>query len=356
MKITPSLLILLLIVFGCNRSNNEDLDPTLDTSEMYFPPINSNIWETTTVDYWNADKLEELHLFLEENNSKSLMILVNGRIAVESYYNGHHADATWQWNSAGKTLVTATVGLAAQQGYLNIQNPVSDYLGTAWTSTTIEQESLITPFHLLSMTSGLNDETNLVTKANMSYLADAETRWSYSNVFQKLIDVVDESTQQDFRTYFDEQLAQKIGMTGTWNYGLLFKIFHSNTRSMARFGLLALNQGTWNEEEILNQSFFNASTTTSQNLNPSYGYLWWLNGKESYRVPGSQQVFQTSLIPNAPADCYAAMGASEQRIYVVPSKNMVIVRMGETSNSGATEFAVSSFDNLFWEQLNAVWE
>ena len=170
------------------------------------------------------------------------------------------------------------------------------------------------------MTSGINDESNLVIKSNLTYLADAGTRWSYHNVFQVLMDVVAAAASQDFEPYFNNKLKDKIGMEGYWNNGLLFTIYHSNTRSMARFGLLALNKGKWENDQILNESFFTESISSSQNINPSYGYLWWLNGKSNYMVPGSQTVYQGTLIPNAPADMYAAMGAEDQRIYVIPGK------------------------------------
>ena len=123
---------------------------------------------------------------------------------------------------------------------------------------------------------------------------------------------------------------------------------------MSRFGLLALNNGKWNNEQIINENFFNESTATSQNINPSYGYLWWLNGKSKYMIPSEQSVYPGSLVPNAPADMYAAMGASDQRIYVVPSKKMVIVRMGDAANPKDPYFAVSGFDNALWEKINAV--
>jgi CubicO group peptidase (beta-lactamase class C family) len=139
-----------------------------------------------------------------------------------------------------------------------------------------------------------------------------------------------------------------------WNNGLIFKIYHSNTRSMARFGLLALNKGKWKSETIINETFFNESIRTSQNINPSYGYLWWLNGKNSYMIPGGQTVYQSTLVPNAPLDMYAAMGAADQRIYVIPSKNMVIIRMGDASDTANSSFALSGFDNALWQKINAV--
>ena len=282
------------------------------------------------------------------------MILVNGRIVMEEYFNGHSATATWPWSSAGKTLVSTTTGIAQQEGLLNINNKVSQYLGNGWTSEPLEKENLITPKHLLTMTSGLNDESNWVIKSNLTYLADAGTRWSYSNVFQKLIDVVAASSNQTFENYFNAKLKNKIGMDGFWNFGTIFTIYHSNTRSMARFGLLFLNKGKWKNEQIINETYLNEAISTSQNINPSYGYLWWLNGKSKYMVPGSQTVYPTALVPNAPADMYAAMGAEDQRIYVIPSKNMVVIRMGDASDPQNPNFALSGFDAALWDKINAV--
>ena len=82
--------------------------------------------------------------------------------------------------------------------------------------------------------------------------------------------------------------------------------------------------------------------------------MWWLNGKSNFILPGGQTSYTGSIVPNAPAEMYAAMGAADQRIYVIPSKKIVIVRMGEASNPANPNFAVSGFDNELWEKINAV--
>jgi CubicO group peptidase (beta-lactamase class C family) len=97
---------------------------------------------------------------------------------------------------------------------------------------------------------------NLVIKSNLTYLADAGTRWSYSNVFQILMDVVAAASDQEFETYFDAKLKNKIGMDGYWDNGVIFKIYNSTTRSMARFGLLALNNGKWKDEQSNKRNVF----------------------------------------------------------------------------------------------------
>jgi hypothetical protein len=93
-------------------------------------------------------------------------------------------------------------------------------------------------------------------------------------------------------------------------------------------------------------------TNTSQNLNLSYGYLTWLNGKATHMLPTVQFSFGGSMVPNAPADMYAALGKNDQKIYVVPSKKLVIIRMGESA--GNVQLAVSSFDNELWGYLKDV--
>lgn len=323
---------------------------------MYFPSASGSNWEIQPISSlsWNQSAVQPLKDFLVQNNSKSFMILVNGRIVMEEYFNGHTAITTLPWNSAGKTLVTAAIGIAQQEGLLNINTRVSDFLGTGWTNAPLNKELLITSKHLLTMTSGLSDASNSVIPANLTYLADAGSRWSYHNVFQKLMDVVAKASNQNFDTYFNTKIKSAIGMDGFWNNGLIFKIYHSNTRSMARFGLLALNKGKWNNQQILNQAFFNESISASQTINPAYGYLWWLNGKSNYMVPGGQINFSGNLVPNAPADMFAAMGAEDQRIYIIPSKNMVVVRMGDASDPSNPSFAVSGFDNALWQRINSL--
>lgn len=354
MKIKILLLLITLSFLACKKKIDE---PTPTSSEqMYYPPNNATDWETKSAASlgWKQTAIDDLKKFLVEKNSKSFMILVNGRIVLEEYFNGHSQNTSWQWNSAGKTLVATTTGLAQQEGLLNINTAANQYLGTGWTSEPLTKENLISVRHLLTMTSGLDESSDLVIKSKLTYVADAGTRWAYANVFQKLMDVVSSASKQTFESYFDNKLKNKIGMDGFWDDGIIFKIYNSNTRSMARFGLFALNNGKWNKEQIISESFFSESIKTSQNINPSYGYLWWLNGKSSYMIPGSQNVFQGNLIPSAPSDMYAAMGASDQRIYVIPSKNMVIVRMGNASDPANPSFAVSGFDESLWQKINAV--
>ncbi len=344
----------IISIFSCTKDavNN----PPAPSTTMYFPNNTDTAWERISPSTlgWNENAIQPLLDYLNKKHTKSFMVLVNGRIAMEEYFNGHSSSASWQWNSAGKTLVAESVGIAQQEGLLNINEKVSAYLGEAWSSEPLEKENLITIRHLLTMTSDLSDSSELVIKPNLTYMADAGTRWSYSNVFQLLMDVVAAASGQDFDTYFTTRIKDKIGMNGTWNHGVIFTIYYSNTRSMARFGLLALNDGKWKSDQVINEPYFTESIHTSQNINPSYGYLWWLNGKSSYMIPGGQTVYPGSMIPNAPSNMFSAMGASDQRIYVVPDKKMVIVRMGDASDPLHPTFGLSGFDTTLWGKINAV--
>nr|WP_294787023.1 serine hydrolase [uncultured Flavobacterium sp.] len=347
--------ILTAVLFiSCSKESSET---DISTSEnMYFPPAAGTTWETKSIAdlKWNQNTVQPLLDYLQLKNSKSFIILVNGRIVLENYFNGHNSNSLWYWASAGKTLTSTVTGIAQQEGLLNINNKVSQYLGTGWTSETLAKENLITCKHLLTMTSGLDDSTDEVAPENLIYKADAGTRWAYHNVYVKLQDVVSKASGQSWENYFNTKLRDKIGMSGTWTQLGVNSVYASTTRSMARFGLLMLNKGKWENNVILNEAFFNEATTTSQNINLGYGYLWWLNGKANYHLPQSQLTFQGSVIPTGPSDMFMALGKNDQKIYVVPSKKMVVIRMGEAADN--VNLALSDFDKVLWEKISALYQ
>ena len=325
---------------------------------MYFPPIASNSWETKTIASlnWKQAAVQPLLDYLDQKHTKSFIVLVNGRIVIENYFNSHTATTNWYWASAGKTLTSTVTGIAAQENSVDLNAKVATYLGTGWTSEPLAKENLITIKNLLTMTSGIEDITNGdgVAPANLQYKADAGTRWAYHNVYVKLQDVVAQASGQTWSNYFNTKLRDKIGMDGTWLTIDNNSVYFSTTRSMARFGLLILNNGKWENNSIINQNYCTAATTTSQDINKSYGYLWWLNGKSSYHLPQSQQEFPGSLIPAGPTDMYIALGKNDQKIYVIPSKKMVVIRMGDAADN--VNLALSDFDNTLWQKINALYQ
>ena len=353
----PVSFCLTLLFLGCASSDDSQPTPETTPSGIYFPPNNdpNNTWEEATATQvgWNNSEIQPLLDFLEEKHSKGFIMLYNGKMVVEHYMNGHENGSIWYWASAGKTLTSTVSGIAQEEGLLDINQKVSDYLGTGWTSAALDKENLITCKHLLSMSSGLDDSLgDDVSPANLHYVADAGTRWAYHNVYVKMQDVVAAASGESWNSYFNTKLKDPIGMDGNWfNLGDL-SVYGSTTRSMARFGLMIYAHGKWQDQQIVPEFFLDEATNTSQNINLAYGYLWWLNGKSSYHLPQSQFQFPGRLIPNAPDDMYAALGKNDQKIYVVPSKKLVVVRMGDVADG--ENFAVSTFDNDLWAYINAV--
>lgn len=356
------LLIIGLLSIACSTDADtaiqDDFISEQTAINLYFPPLNSTEWETTTLTElkWNEVATQALYTFLEEKNTKAFIVLKNGRIAVEWYGTDFTQDYPWYWASAGKTLTSFTTGIAQEEGFLALTDKSSDYLGEGWTSLTTEKEGLITVWNQLSMTTGMDDtQGDCKTPDCLTYIADAGTRWSYHNApYTLLQDVITNASNTDFPTYFNTKLRDRIGMTGQWfSTNESNNVYWSTARSMARFGLLNLNNGVWDETTILGDtSFLKGMKNTSQPLNKSYGYLWWLNGKESAMIPQSQVIFETTLMPNAPEDLYAGLGKNDQKLYIVPSQNLVIVRMGE--DTGVTTLGPSSFDNELWELINSI--
>ena len=328
----------------------------------YFPPTNGNQWDTVSPASlgWCADKLDTVYSFLQSKSTKGFIILKGGKIAAEKYFGSFTQDSLWYWASVGKSLTSFLIGVAQQEGKLNINDSVSHYIGSGWTSCTPQQEGKITLKNLLSMTSGLDDgiaptpqEPNpddCTRPECLQYKADAGTRWAYHNAaYYMLHNVLDSATGLSPNLYTFQKLRNTTGLTGVWSDHL----FISRVRDLARFGLLVLNKGKWNTTTILSDSvYYNAMKNSSQNINPSYGYLWWLNGKSSYKVPGFQLSFNGELIPTAPAEMFAGLGKNDQKLYIVPSMDLVIVRMGEAA--GPPLFALSSFDQDLWGLLSQV--
>ncbi len=331
----------------------------LSAQELYFPPINSDEWETldpATLN-WCPERIDSLTQFLADKNTKAFIILKDGKIVLENYFDDFTQDSVWYWASAGKTLTAFLTGMAQDMNMLNINDPTSDYLGQGWTSLDSTQEAQITIRHQLSMSTGLDDASGNADCTDpecLLFLADPDNRWAYHNAPYTLLgSVIEEALGQSLNQIVANQMNARTGLTGLYIPVGYNKVFFSKPRSMARFGLLMLNNGDWDGDQLItDQNYMYDMVNTSQDFNLSYGYLWWLNGKGSYMLPTLQNIFESDLIPAAPSDTYAALGKNDQKIYVTPSQNMVVIRMG--NSAGQPLFALSSFDNELWEYINAL--
>jgi len=329
------------------------------SAQTYFPPLVGKQWDTISPAQlnWCTDSIPSLLNYVGSNQSKGFIVLVDGKIAIEKYYGTFTQDSIWYWASAGKSLLATTVGIASQENLIDIQKPSSFYLDTSWTSCSISDELNIRIVHQLSMTSGINDnvaDVDCTLPSCLTCIAPAGTRWAYHNAIYTLLEgVISNATGQTLNAYLNSKIKSKTGMTGIYLKQGYNNVFYSNARSMARFGLLAMNNFIWNGDTILKDGNYKTQmTNTSQNMNLSYGYLWWLNGKSSFMVPSSQFVFNTSLLPNAPADLFTALGKNGQIINVIPSKKIVVIRIGDQpTNSNDLPII---FNNEIWKRLNYV--
>ena len=349
------ILILFVFLFSFNSCKKTPVipNPNPTTESYYFPPLTGDIWGTKTASslQWDTTKLNAAFDYAGTKNTYGLIVLQNGRIVKEQYWNNWTKDTRYYIASAGKSIVAFLTGIAQEDGLLNINDKTSQHLGTGWTSLPINKENLITLKNNLTMTTGLDDavaDPDCEDPACLTYVSDAGTRWAYHNAPYRLLQtVIANASSQTFDQYCAQHLFDKIGMSRAFWYN---KTMWCTTREAARFGSLILNKGKWDNNVILaDSSYFQSMTNTSQNLNKSYGYLWWLNGKSSFMVPTSQIVFPGYMAPDAPADMIMALGKDDKKIYIVPSLNMVVVRLGDAA--GNITLGPSSFDNEFWLRM-----
>lgn len=351
-------LALTTLVLSCSKNGGE---PGPDNSNtLYFPPVSGSEWQTTDMASlgWSDGTVNDLYTYLEQKNTKAFIVLKNGKIVIEKYFGLFTKDSLWYWASAGKTLTAFLSGIAQDEGLFDLSDKTSRFLGNGWTSLPQAKEDLITIRHQLTMTTGLDDDVtpdnDCTDPACLQYRADAGTRWAYHNAPYTLMEkVIQNASGVSYNSYFQQKVRDRVGMNGLWIKTGYNNVYYSNARSMARFGLLMLNKGKWDQTRILADTlYFQDQVSSSQNFNLSYGYLTWLNGKASHMLPGLELTFIGSMMPNAPTDMYAALGKNDQKIYVVPSQKLVVIRMGESA--GNVQLALSSFDNELWGKLKTI--
>jgi len=340
---------LLFLSFGWNNGNSQSL---------YFPPTNNNLpWDTLSpiTLNWCPDKIDSLYSYLGIQDTKGFIVLKDGKIVLEKYFGTFTKDSLWYWASAGKTITSFLVGKAQEENYLSITDTTSSYLGNGWTNCPLLKERKITIQNQLTMTTGLDDlvpDNHCTIDTCLNYIADAGTRWAYHNApYTLLEDVINNATNLSINNYTQAKLKSPTGMDGLWFTSGYDNVYASTPRSMARFGLLAQNDFIWNGDTLLNDTAYrHQMVNTSQSLNQSYGYLWWLNGKSSFMVPTIPFVFPGSLCPKSPSDIFSGIGKNGQLVSISKSKGLVMVRMGNNVNNNEVPFVL--LDSI-WSKLNA---
>lgn len=333
-----------------NPDNPENPETGATSSLPYFFPGPSGNWETISADSINieASKLEEILSFAGEKNTYGFMMLYKGRIVVERYWNGWDHGTRWPIASASKSIVSLLAGIAQENNFLSLSDRTSKFLGEGWSILPRKKEDKITIRHHLSMTTGLDETHECQTRDCFQFKSDAGTRWAYhNNAYYLLHRIIETSSGMSMNDFTKDYLGGIIGLSNTnWED---FNISLS-TRDMARFGVLIASKGKWSTTTVLADSvYFKTMLKSSTEKNRAYGYLWWINGGDSFMIPGDRTTYKGPLISSAPADLISAMGKGDKKIYIVPSKHLVIVRHG--ADTGDNVFGPSSFDTELWEKL-----
>lgn len=317
-------------------------------------------WSRSTRPEWDTTAMEVLFSYAAEQSSSGVVIVHQGELIAERYWDqpdevryqqmvfGTTPDGRSQEDVASvqKSVISFLVGIAVSRDLLDPEDTVSAHLGEGWSTAGSAAEATITIRHLLSMTSGL--------KTDLGFETDPGKRWQYNTrAYSKLVNVLEAVTDTDINTLTRHWLTDPVGMTESdwrdrpWISEELDANrigFVTSARDLARFGLLMLQHGIWGDQDLLgNPDYFEAAIAPSQALNPAYGYLWWLNGRPLRR---SGDTTHATLAPAAPSDLYAAQGALGRKVYVVPSLDLVAIRLGAQPEQ--------NFNNEFWRRLMAV--
>lgn len=303
----------------------------------------------TSPDSVNAIKLNDISKRLITDNAYggdafAFMVIYKGNPIAEAYkpqFNQHTRFLSW---SMAKSFTNALAGLLVKEGKLDISAP------TGFKEWQGDERSKITLNDMLHMQSGLKwnedygnrSDVNLMLH-NVGDMAEyaigqpaefpAGTHWYYSSGTANIVSyLIRKQFPNDtaYYTYVHTQLFNKIGAPD-----IIFEVDPSGTmvgssylyataRDYARFGLLFLKDGLFNGERILPENWVKYTTTPASESKSQYGAFFWLNLSKDN--------------PAAPTDMFSAEGHDGQQIFIIPSKDMVVVVLGYSPRSHRLDF------------------
>ncbi len=285
-------------------------------------------------------------------DTRALLIVRDGRIVFERYGEGFDASSRFQSWSMAKSITNAFVALLVRDGQLELDAPA---LVEAWQGDG-DPRGAITLRHLLQMRSGLDNDDGFgaddMTDSFVSrllfgpgssspaaYASDVPLahpvgeHWAYSTGSSTLLAAIAGEAvgdgAPDTLAFLRARLFEPLGMhsaqpefapSGEFIGGAFM---HANARDWARFGYLYLRDGTWAGERLLPEGWVDFSRTPSPASNNGiHGAHFWLNGE-----PGPEQWV---VLPGAPESAFMAEGAMFQMVAIIPTKDLVVVRLGES--------------------------
>ncbi len=290
----------------------------------------------------------------KKQRTRAVVVIYDGQLIAEKYAPGFNKDTKMYGWSMAKSFTAALLGTLVQQGKLDIIKPapVSEWKDIK------DARHAITIENLLQQTSGLDfledytkasDVTNMLYKkddmaafaASHKLAHDPGTVFNYSSGNSNILSRMIRQTvgEKDYAAFPFNALFYKIGMyntsmepdaSGTY---VGSSYINATARDYARFGLLYYNEGVWNGERILPEGWVTkTSTSPPGNKLKNYGYQFWLNGYSKENP--SQRKY-----PDVPADMFYCDGFAYQGIYIIPSKKLVVVRLGLTFDHSFNENA-----------------
>jgi CubicO group peptidase (beta-lactamase class C family) len=296
--------------------------------------------------------------------ASAVVIIRRGRLVAEWYANGAQPDTRFNIHSCTKSFTGTAYGLLledSRQGRppvppgIDLDTPAYPHIPAGYPLTDPRKEH-ITLRHLLSMSSGIPGESTgiygVVVETGINpfeaalgrfpvrgreipgplwaaaLAAEPGTRWDYSDpAFAHLSLAFQGISGQELSQYMKARVFDPIGLEAfDWElmgladgrigqHTMPFSGLHLTAREMARFGYLMLRGGTWRGQPLIAPWWVEQATRSSQPYNPNYGLTWWLNSQ--------------ALWPAVPRDAFAAMGYNCNLCCVVPSLDLVVVRLGQ---------------------------
>lgn len=274
----------------------------------------------------------------KKKRTRSVLVLYKGHLIGEKYADGFTKDSKMLGWSMTKSITATYFGILQKQGQFDITKPAPI---AAWQN---DNRKHITTANLLEMNSGLEWEERydkICDATRMLFIEEDMTQlqinkpltgkpnqsWNYSSGTTNLLSGIlrqQFKSHQDYLDFWYAELIDKIGMhsmlietdmAGNFvgsSYGW------ATTRDWAKFGQLYLNKGNWNGEQLFEESWANYVATPTNSSNGEYGGQFWLNTGGKY--------------PDVPKDMYFASGFQGQKVIIIPSHDLVIVRFGLTED------------------------
>lgn len=310
-----------------------------------------------------AAALEPTIARVMEQGTTALLVVDRGCIAFEAYAPGWGPSVSQTVFSIGKSVTSTLVGVALAEGAIaSLDVPIGEWL-PRWSQG---MRGKITVRHLLAMTSGLTASESYPIPAGIdpySYLSllpvdhTPGTRWHYdTQVYRLLFPLLEAATGESLQAYTDSRLSQPLGLTSlVWESTQDgFTTYpRMSAYDLARFGMMAAQNGCWEGVQIVAEDYLRLALEPSTADNPGYGLPWWLNSRGWIDPRGVHG--QGRRWPDAPADTFAALGAFSKMLFVVPSRDVVVVRLGaEPVDPEAAEGEAEWENALLGEVLAAI--